>query len=115
MDRSLVRLNDLTSDNPRQNKRIQKLEPLVETKLSELKQTMDIRRSKGLAAVTALVQEGSGKQAMDQIRALIAEMTREEISLLNTRRQQAEESATTSGRTILGGTLVSIALLVMCF
>jgi PAS domain S-box-containing protein len=115
IDRIVVKLKDLTSDNLRQHIRIEKLEPLVETKLSELKQTIDLRKNKGLAAATGVVQSGAGKQTMDQIRSVIAEMTSEETALLKTRRQQAEVSATASGRTILGGTLVSIALLVLCF
>ena len=115
IDRTVLKLNDLTSDNSRQHNRIQKLEPLIEERLGELKQTIELRRSKGLAAVTSVVQEGTGKQTMDQIRTLIAEMTSEETALLKTRRQQTEEGATRSTRTIVAGTLVSIALLVMCF
>ena len=84
IDRTVLKLNDLTSDNPRQHDRMQKMEPLIEAKLSELKQTIELRRSKGLAAVTSVVQEGAGKQTMDQIRTLIAEMTSEESALLNT-------------------------------
>ena len=115
IDRTVLKLNDLTSDNPRQHDRMKKLEPLIEAKLSELKQTIELRRSKGLAAVTSVVQEGAGKQTMDQIRTLIAEMTSEESALLKTRRQKTEDGATRSTRTIAGGTLVSIALLVICF
>ena len=52
---------------------------------------------------------------MDQIRALIAEMTNEEKYLLRIRTQQADESATKSARTVLAGTLLSISLMVLCF
>jgi len=115
IDQLLVRLNNLTSDNPIQQNRDQKLEPLVETKLAELQKTIDLRRTKGLAPATAVVKEGSGKEVMDQIRAVIAEMTNEETYLLKIRRQQAEERATKSGRAVLGETLVSVLLLVLSF
>src|SRR6266404_8125017 len=62
-----------------------------------------------------VVLEGSGKQAMDQIRAVVAEMTNEEEDLLRLRTQKANESVKRTSRTILAGTLVSISLLVLCF
>src|SRR5258706_11897184 len=38
-------LQELTSDNPHQQKRIDELEPLIAAKFAELKQTIDLRRS----------------------------------------------------------------------
>ena len=108
-------LKTLTSDNPTQQKRIQILEPLVEEKLAELQQTIDLRKNDGSAAANRVVLEGSGKQSMDQIRAIIAEMANEEKGLLRIRTQQANESSARSIRTILTGTLLSISLLVFCF
>jgi len=115
IDQTIGHLKSLTSDNPNQQKRIQILEPLVEKKLAELQQTIDLRKNKGLAAANRVVLEGSGKQAMDQVRAIIAEMANEEKDLLGIRTQEANESVARSVRTILTGTLLSISLLVLCF
>src|SRR5713226_4455493 len=115
IDRGVAHLKSLTSDNPNQQKRIQVLEPLIEKKLAELQSTIDLRRSNGLAAATGVVLEGSGKQAMDQIRAVIVEMRNQETDLLRIRTQRANESATKSAKTVAAGTLLSIALLVLCF
>src|SRR6266853_129408 len=115
IDQTIGRLKSLTSDNPNQQKRIQILEPLVGEKLAELQQTIDLRKNKGLAAANRVVLEGSGKQAMDQVRAIIAEMANEEEVLLKLRTQEANESVARSVRTILTGTLLSISLLVLCF
>src|SRR5258708_33219941 len=115
IDRPRGRLKSLTSDNPNQQKRIQILEPLVEKKLAELQQTIDLRKNNGLAAANRVVLEGSGKQAMDQIRAVIAEMMNEEEDLLRLRTQKTNESVAMSMRTIRTGTLSSISLLVLCF
>src|SRR6267142_2325947 len=115
IDQTIGRLKSLTSDNPNQQKRIQVLEPLVERKLAELQQTIDLRKNKGLAAANRVVLEGSGKKAMDQIRAINAEMADEEKDLLGIRTQEANESVARSVRTILTGTLLSISLLVLCF
>jgi PAS domain S-box-containing protein len=114
-DQTIGSLKSLTSDNPNQQKRIQRLEPLIARKLAELQRTIDLRKNEGLAAANRVVLEGSGKQAMDQIRAIIAEMANDEKDLLRVRTQQANESAATSVRTIVIGTLLSISLLVLCF
>ena len=115
IDQTIGDLKSLTSDNPNQQKRIQILEPLVEKKLEELQRTIDLRKNEGLAAANRVVLEGSGKQAMDQIRAVIAEMANEEVDLLKLRTQRANESVARSVRTILTGTLLSISLLMLCF
>src|ERR1700688_1282523 len=115
IDQTIGELKSFTSDNPNQQKRIQILEPLVEKKLAELQRTIDLRKNEGLAAANRVVLEGSGKQSMDQIRAIIAEMANEEKDLLRVRTQKANESAVRSVRAILIGTLLSISLLVLCF
>src|SRR5229473_3575645 len=74
-----------------------------------------IRDLKSLTAANRVVLEGSGKQAMDQIRAVVAEMMKEEEYLLKLRTQKTNESVARSVRTILTGTLLSISLLVLCF
>jgi PAS domain S-box-containing protein len=115
IDQTIGDLKNLTSDNPNQQKHIQILEPLVEKKLAELQMTIDLRNSEGFAAANRVVLEGSGRQWMDQIRAIIAEMANEEKDLLKMRTQEANESVKRTSRTILVGTLVSISLLVLCF
>src|ERR1700676_769808 len=115
IDQTIGELKSFTSDNPNQQKRIQILEPLVEKKLAELQRTIDLRKNEGVAAANRVVLEGSGKQSMDQIRAIIAEMANEEKDLLRVRTQKANESAVRSVRAILIGTLLSISLLVLCF
>src|SRR6266849_1546622 len=52
---------------------------------------------------------------MDLIRSLVAEMTKEEETLLRVRTQQTNETVARSVSTIFAGTLVSICLLVLCF
>lgn len=115
IDQAIENLKNLTSDNPDQQKRIQTLEPLVEAKLAELQRTIDLRKSKGFAAADQEVQKGSGKQWMDQIRAVVAEMASEEEKLLKLRTQVAQKSVAKSVRTTVAGTLVGISLLVLCF
>ena len=42
----------LTSDNPRQQQRLSSIAPLIDAKLAELKQTIDLRRNEGFDAAT---------------------------------------------------------------
>ncbi|MGC2467809.1 MAG: CHASE3 domain-containing protein [Candidatus Acidiferrum sp.] len=115
INQTIGNLKNLTSDNPNEQKRIQILEPLVEKKLAELQMTIDLRKSDGFAAANRAVLKGSGKQWMDEIRAIVAEMANEEKDLLKIRTQEANESVKRTSRTILVGTLVSISLLGLCF
>src|SRR6267378_6606363 len=74
LDRVTSRLKELTSDNSNQQKRIFALEPLVGEKLAELQRTIDLRKDEGLAAANQVVLGGQGKQRMDEIRLILAEM-----------------------------------------
>ena len=112
---TMGQLKDLTSDNPNQRKRMQALEPLVEKKLAELQTTINLRKSKGLAAATRVVAGGSGKQWMDQIRAVLAEMADEESDLRTIRTQERNKALAAANRAVVGGSLLSILLLSLVF
>jgi PAS domain S-box-containing protein len=115
IDQTIANLKNLTSDNPNQQKRILTLEPLLEKELAELQRTIDLRKSERLAATNREVLEGSGKQWMDQIRALLAEMANQEDVLLKLRTEETNESATRTSHIIFAGALLSILLLALCF
>src|SRR4029077_6402394 len=78
LDRLTDELKKMTSGDPDQQKRIHTLEPLIESKLGELQNTIDLRRKDGLAAANQVVLGGQGKQLMDNIRAVLTEMADEE-------------------------------------
>ncbi|WP_436532800.1 methyl-accepting chemotaxis protein [Actinoplanes sp. HUAS TT8] len=88
-------LRGLTSDNPVQQKRLDSLEPLVESKLAELRQTIDLRSGGGgFAAALKVVLAGSGKAVMDDIRTVLSDMQAEEVTLLKARNAAAGDSVT---------------------
>lgn len=101
-------LRELTADNPRQQKRIDDLEPLVEAKLAELKRTVDLRRSAGFEETKKVVQGGVGKKAMDDIRQVLNQMDLEERELLKQRASEVEASASSARLTITLGTLLCL-------
>jgi CHASE3 domain sensor protein len=61
-------LRKLTSDNPDQQRRLAAISPLIEGKLAELKQTIELRRTQGFDAAAKIVVANLGKTQMDQER-----------------------------------------------
>jgi signal transduction histidine kinase/CheY-like chemotaxis protein/CHASE3 domain sensor protein len=102
----LADLQALTSDNPRQQGRIGALRVHIDAKLSELRETIELRRTKGEEAALAVVRSDRGKAEMDTIRAQLAAMDQEEVGLRQQRLTEMEaayETALASG--ILSGLL----------
>ncbi len=62
------------TSHPAEARQIDALKPLIQAKLDELQQTIDMRRSKGLDAALAVVQSDRGQAIMDQIRGRISEI-----------------------------------------
>lgn len=98
-------LRELTSDNPNQQKRIDEAEPLIAAKLTELKQTIELRRKGNLEEVNKIVRGGEGKRVMDNLRVILAQMEREERDLLKQRADEAESAASGARATIVYGTI----------
>jgi methyl-accepting chemotaxis protein len=87
------RVRELTADNPDQQRRLTALAPLIDAKLAELNQTIELRRSAGFEPAAKVVSTNAGKAAMDRIRALITEALGQEADLLARRTQRVETSA----------------------
>ena len=104
-------VRQLTEDNPLQQRNIDRAEPLVQAKLDELQQTIELRRSEGFESALAVVLTGEGKQIMDQLRAVIADMEAEENSLLVERAKSSDSAATFAKYSAIVGTVVAFLLL----
>lgn len=113
LDGNLERLRQLTIDNSSQQRQIDQLQQLAATKLSELAETMDLRRQKGEQSAVALVLTDRGKNTMDEIRKLITEMENEEDDLLRQRDRAAKQTAQFATQSILLGGLIAAALAVI--
>jgi methyl-accepting chemotaxis protein len=103
---TLADLKKLTSDNPNQQRRLAAIAPLIDSKLAELKQTIDLRKASGFDSALKVVQQNSGKTFMDQIRGIITEADQEEQSLLQRRSEEARASSDMTISTILWGGLI---------
>ncbi len=108
IDKLVKELRDLTADNPNQQKRIDTAEPLIRDKLSELKQSIEVRRQGGLDQAVKFVQTGVGKHAMDDLRVLCEQMEHEERDLLKQRADEVEAASGSTRSTIVAGTLLCL-------
>lgn len=63
-------LRDLIANNPNQGRRLDQALRLIQSKMAELKQTIDLRRSQGFDAAVKLVATNRGKIIMDMISIL---------------------------------------------
>jgi signal transduction histidine kinase len=79
---STEQVRKLTSDNAKQQRALDALEPLIVARLGELREPVEVRQQRGLTASIAMVREGGRKGYMNQIRAGIAAMKGEEERLL---------------------------------
>ncbi|BDA69370.1 hypothetical protein CAL7716_035360 [Calothrix sp. PCC 7716] len=92
VNQQIAGLQQLTSDNPQQQQRIVDLKKSVDTKLIELEDTINIKRTQGQQSALQLVRTDRGKLIMDKIRRQIADMQLEENKLLQLRDAESKAS-----------------------
>ena len=103
-------LRKLTADNAEQQKRIDAAEPLINAKLAELKQTIDLRRAGNVDETLKIVKGGEGKRFMDDLRGILNEMENEERTLLKQREDEGNAAAAGAKSVIIFGTLLCLLL-----
>ena len=112
----LDKIRALTSDNPAQQERLAKLEEAQRQWLGgAIEPVLALRKAAGddkdkLGAVLELEQEGKGKQSMDSMRALLAEIGKAESILLAQRSVAAESLQVQTKWMLLGGGLLTALL-----
>jgi CHASE3 domain sensor protein len=107
---TLADLKKLTVDSPDQQRRLAAMTPLIDSKLAELKRTIDLRRNQGFDAALKVVLTNEGKSAMDQIRGIVAEADQENQALLQRRSEEARASSEMTMSVILWGGLIGTIL-----
>lgn len=113
--KEVTSLRKLTADNPRQQQRLDNLEPLISKRLAIIKERIEMRRTKGLAAVSQASRAGHGQTILVEIRKVIREIETEENDLLNGREASARSAANAAVVTAIVGTSLSMSLLLGVF
>lgn len=86
-------LQRLTADNSKQQTRLRNLSPIVQHKLEELGQTVELRRTDGFGAALRVVNTDVGRNYMVQIESALDAMTTDEQGLLAQRLYEADSRA----------------------
>jgi diguanylate cyclase (GGDEF)-like protein/PAS domain S-box-containing protein len=86
-------LKDLTADNPLQQERIRELQGEVDRRLASASALIAARQGGSYNTAQVQTEMQRGKQAMDQIRALLGDFDREEEELHTGRRRAFDEAA----------------------
>ncbi len=115
IDEYVQKLQKLTADNPHQQRRITILKQQIDTKLAELKQTVELREKQGFEAASSVVLSGKGKQYMDKIRQTISEIQQEENNLLDYRTTEEEVRTQATNNTFIILIWLDIGLVCIIF
>ena len=115
IDSHLDTLEFLVADNPEQAQPLQELRRLAHEKIQELSDTVELYQSGKASEARARVISGRGKQIMDRLRVVIADMRSREAALYAARERQTEASQRRTLLSIYALTLVSlVGFLVLC-
>ena len=109
---SLGRLRELTGSAPRDRQRLDAIAALTTDKLSELAETIQLRREGKTDAARSLVESDRGKAAMDRIRASVEAIVSDENAALDARQAEWQDTVRSSAFFTVGGSLLLIALIV---
>ena len=110
---SMGRIRELVMDNPRQEKHLSELTAALEERVQLVRQVAELKETKGSAAAMAVLRAGRPKDLANQIRLILAEMTREESELLATREAESETNTQDTLRALAVGSLFGILLLLV--
>jgi methyl-accepting chemotaxis protein len=113
IDGALARFKELTSDNPRQQRRFDEIKPLVAARLEAAGETIQLRREKGFEAAQQVILTGKGMRYMDDIRKVVAEMQDDERKLLVERQEGTTAGNATTRNMIVFGALAAVIVIVL--
>ena len=87
--------------------------PLVQRKLEELAQTVQLRRTDGAEAAVAVVQTDAGRNLMKGIETIFVEMTADEQALLARRMALSDQRGDWLRWLVFGGTAAAVLTLLL--
>jgi PAS domain S-box-containing protein len=111
--RDQVILRDLTADNAGQQQRLDALATLAAQKFKLAEKVLSLRRTSGLQAATDAIQEGSGKQIMDDFQGVIGQMQGEELRLLVLREEDAKRQQNQTKTVLIIGTVLGVLVAIV--
>jgi signal transduction histidine kinase/CheY-like chemotaxis protein/CHASE3 domain sensor protein len=108
---NVTALRRLMSDDTPQQQRLETLQGLVANKMQELAEAITVRRKGDVAGAVGMVRTDRGQAVMDRIRALIADLDREERLLLVSRQTEWDDAVSMSTFITVGGSALLLLLI----
>jgi PAS domain S-box-containing protein len=110
---SLAVLREMTREDPDQQHRLDRLEPMVSDQISSMRGQLSVRKTSGLEAAATTVANEEGKKMMDRIRAVIREMEDAEDAALSERSEAARWASHMTLFVIMAGSVVALGLVAL--
>ncbi len=109
--RHLAQLPTLFGNDPAQAQPFAELRPLVEDRLRELEEIIQIRKKGGFEEAQKAISATQRRKGMERIRKLTDGMKRREQEVLAARRTELEEASTGMFRMLGGGIIVLVVII----
>lgn len=106
-------LRTLTTDNPEQQRNMDRLEATMRAKTDEVTAIAELRRKDGFEAAQRQILTDRGKQAMDEFRAILRQMNAIEARLLLQRDQAKEDNIKLANLAVIGGALLAAVIVLL--
>jgi signal transduction histidine kinase/CHASE3 domain sensor protein/ActR/RegA family two-component response regulator len=107
----LATLHNLIKDNPDQQRRLARIEPLIETKLALLEETIRVRASLGFQGASDRIKADESRRTMEALRELIDRAVKMEERLLGKRSILERRFSSQNSYFLLLGNLLGIIIL----
>lgn len=104
----IKQLEALTAAFPSQQQQIKRLSPLIIAKLTELKQTIDLRKNRGFDAAVQMVLTHEGQQLMEQIREKFQQLQVENNEQFQQRLERRQRDSRRVQYIISGGIVLNL-------
>ena len=110
-----AQLQELIADNPTQKNRVEELRTIIMKRLAILEQGVELHRALSTDSARMLIRGGSGQAVMNEIRAISAEMQRDEKSLLDQRVSTWKQNAVRAKEAAIFASTLDLTLLLLTF
>lgn len=115
ISQEIKNLRILTADDPGLQQQLDLLESLINKKLDWMREKIDYRKYEGFEPARKMTLSGKGKELMDNIRKLTAEIENEKKELLKRQNNEVKTGAKNTIIVLVLGASFSFALLILSF
>lgn len=109
----LKELEAMSASHEQIQKSFSLLKQLIDLRISDIEEGIEIRRKRGFEPAVHLILTNKGKNYMDQIRRLTAEMERDTISDIAEHNADVEQTVKVATQIVTAGSVISVVMLMV--